>query len=223
MATILVAALLAAASSTTAIEIEAIPGRGFVATVPVIDANQYERVAGRIKLMATERCGRQNVRFGRYSFDNQMDLDRGVTMIKDFRQNFTCYDPATDPYKPVPADWRASAADVAAATEFATRFLNNLDAGNGRVLATMMDPQLEITAEQMRRFSEDARMHQTGTGSFSGRLEGWLNNPADAAYPGAYVFFAVLSSHPGVAGTCGGILLYRVSEGKYNVSQYDVR
>jgi hypothetical protein len=55
------------------------------------------------------------------------------------------------------------------------------------------------------------------------RLDGWLNNPVDASYPGAYAYFAVLSSHPGVAGTCGGILLYRVREGEYQVSQYDVR
>ena len=223
MATILVAALLAATSGTPAIKIEAVPGRGFVATIPVIDANQYEPVIGRIKLMAAERCGRQKVRFGRYFFDNEIDVDRGVTVIKGFRQNFSCYDPATDPYKAVPADWKANAAETAAATQVATRFLNYLDAGNGRALAALMDPMLESTTDEMNRFSREAKMHQTGTGSFTGRLDGWLNNPEDAAYPGAYVFFAVISSHPGVAGTCGGILLYRVSEGKYYVSQYDVR
>ncbi|MGN6692506.1 MAG: hypothetical protein ACTHJU_16340, partial [Sphingopyxis sp.] len=63
----------------------------------------------------------------------------------------------------------------------------------------------------------------TGPGKFTPRLDGWLNNPPDASYPGAYAFFAVLSSHPGIAGTCGGILLYRLSDGKYQVSQYDVR
>ena len=223
MATILVAALLAATSGTPAIKIEAVPGRGFAATVPIIDANQYDSVIERIRLMATERCGRQSFRFGRYFFNNEIDVDRGVTVIKDFRQNFSCYDPATDPYKPVPADWKASTAETAAATQYATRFLTYLDAGNGRALAAMMDPQLESTVEEMNRFSREAKMHQTGTGSFTGRLDGWLNNPEDAAYPGAYVYFAVISSHPGIAGTCGGILLYRVSDGKYYVSQYDVR
>lgn len=223
MATILVAAVLAATAATPEIKIEAVPGRGYVATVPLIDENQYNPVVDRIKLLAVDRCGRQSVRFGRYFFDNEIDVARGVTVIKGFRQNFSCFDPATDPYKPVPADWKASAAETAAVTQYVTRFLNNLDAGNGRALAAMMDPMLEATTEEMTRFSREAKMHQTGTGSFTGRLDGWLNNPPDAAYPGAYAYFAVLSSHPGIAGTCGGVLLYRASESKYYVSQYDVR
>lgn len=223
MAMFLVAALLAAASATPEIKIETVPGRGFAATVPVIDENQYDPVVARIKLLAAERCGRLSVRFGRYFFDNQIDIDRGVTVIKDFRQAFSCFDPATDPHKPVPADWKPSAAETAAATQYVTRFLDYLDAGNGRALAAMMDPQLEATTEEMNRFSREAKMHQTGSGSFTGRLDGWLNNPPDASYPGAYAYFAVLSSHPGIAGTCGGLLLYRVSEGKYQISQYDVR
>ena len=223
MATILVAALLAATSAAPEIKIEAVPGRGYAATVPVIDENQYTPVIERIKLMAAERCGRQSVRFGRFFFDNQVDVERGVTIIKDFRQAFSCFDPATDPYKPVPADWKASAAETAGATQYMTRFLDNLDAGNGRALAAMMDPQLEATTDEMTRFSREAKMHQTGSGRFTARLDGWLNNPPDAAYPGAYALFAVISSHPGIAGTCGGVLLYRVNDGKYRIAQYDVR
>jgi len=223
MAMIFVAALLAAASGTPEIRIEAVPGRGYAATVPVIDENQYTPVIERIKLLAAERCGRQSVRFGRFFFDNQIDVERGVTVIKDFRQAFSCFNPATDPYKPVPADWKASAAETAAATQYVTRFLNNLDAGNGRALAAMMDPQLEATTEEMNRFSREAKMHQTGTGMFSPKLDGWLNNPPDASYPGAYALFAVISSHPGIAGTCGGVLVYRVADGKYQIAQYDVR
>lgn len=223
MATIFVAAVLAATSATPEIKVETVPGRGYIATTPYIDENQYDPVVARIKLMAAARCGRLNVRFGRYYFDNQIDVERGVTVIKDFRQSFSCFDPATDPYKAVPADWKASATEIAAATQYATRFLNNLDAGNGRALAAMMDPLLETTTEEMNRFSAEAKVHQTGKGSLTPRLDSWLVNPADAAYPGAYAFFAVLSSHPGIAGTCGGVLLYRVSDGKYQVSQYDVR
>ncbi|WP_428682675.1 hypothetical protein [Sphingopyxis sp.] len=222
MATILLAAMLAA-STTPAIKIEAVPGRGYAATVPLIDANQYDPVIERIKVLAAQKCGRLSVRFGRFFFDNQIDVARGVTVIKDYRQAFTCFDPATDPYKPVPADWKASPAEVAAATDYVARFLTYLDAGNGRALAALMDPQLEATTDEMNRFSREAKMHQTGAGKFTARLDGWLNNPPDASYPGAYAYFAVLSSHPGIAGTCGGILLYRLSDGKYQVSQYDVR
>lgn len=223
MATIFVAALLAATSAAPEIRIEAVPGRGYAATVSLIDENQYAPVIERIKLLAAERCGRQSVRFGRFFFNNEIDVERGVTIIKDFRQAFSCFDPATDPYKPVPADWKASAADTAAATQYVTRFLGNLDAGNGRALAAMMDPQLEATTEEMTQFSREAKMHQTGTGSFTARLDGWINNPPDASYPGAYALFSVISSHPGIAGTCGGVLVYRVGESKYQIAQYDVR
>lgn len=220
---VLAFALLAAAAGQPEIKVAPVPGKGFVATVASIDADQYDPTIDRIKVLATQRCGSLKVRFGRYYFDNQIDVDRGVTVISNFRQNFSCFDPATDPYKPVPADWKASAAEVAAATSFAKRFVDNLDAGNGAALAPMMDPALEATAAEMKRFSDEAKMHQTGGGEFTVRLDGWLNNPEDAAYPGAYAYFAVISSHPGIAGTCGGLLLYRERTGVYKISQYDVR
>lgn len=217
------AALMASAQPLPAIKVEAVPGKGYAATVAVIDADQYASIVERVKVLATQRCGSKKVRFGRYQFNNQVDVKRGVTIIKDYRQGFSCFDPATDPYKPVPADWKASAAETAAATRFVQRFLDNLDEGNSVVLARMMDPMLEATPAEMKRFSDEAKMHQTGTGEFSSRLEGWLNNPEDASYPGAYAYFSVLSSHPGVVGTCGGLLVYRVRDGEYQIAQYDVR
>ena len=216
-------ALLAAVTGQPEIKVAPVPGKGFVASVAVIDTDQYDATINRIKVLAAQRCGALKVRFGRYFFDNQIDVDRGVTVIKDFRQNFSCFDPATDPYKPVPADWKASPAEITAATTLAKRFVDNLDSGNGTVLVSMMDPALEATAAEMKRFSDESKMHQTGPGEFTVRLDGWLNNPEDAAYPGAYAFFAVISSHPGVAGTCGGLLLYRERTGVYKISQYDVR
>lgn len=138
----------------------------------LIDADQYDPTIDRVKILATQRCGSLKVRFGRYYFDNQIDVDRGVTVIKDFRQNFSCFDPATDPYKPVPADWKASPAEVTAATSFAKTFVDSLDAGNGADLARMMDPALEATTAEMKRFSDEAKWHQTGPGAFSVRLDG---------------------------------------------------
>lgn len=221
--TMMAIALLAAAAGQPEIKLEPVPGKGYSATVAMIDADQYDPTIKRITALANERCGKLKVRFGRYYFDNQIDVERGVTVIKDFRQSFSCYDPATDPYKPVPTDWKANEAEIGAATKVAADFVSYLDSGNGAALAKLMDPALEATTTEMKRFSDEAKMHQAGSGEFTVRLDGWLNNPEDAAYPGAYAYFAVLSSHPGIAGTCGGLLLYRVDSGVYNVSQYDVR
>lgn len=216
------AALMASAQPLPAVKVEAVPGKGFAATVATIDADQYDPVVDRIKILAEQRCGAKKVRFGRYFFENHIDVERGVTVIKDFRQTFSCFDPATDPYKPVPADWKPSAAETTAATRFAQRFVDNLDAGNTALLAKMLDPALEVTSAEMKRFIDEAKVYQTGAGEFSPRLDGWLNNPEGATYPGAYAYFAVLSSHPGIVGTCGGILLHRLREGEYQISQYDV-
>lgn len=223
MTAFFLAALMASVQPLPPIKVEAVPGKGFAATVAKIDADQYDPVVDRIKILAEQRCGTKKARFGRYFFENKVDTARGVTVIENFRQAFSCYDPATDPYKPVPADWKASAAETTAATRFAQRFVDNLDAGNSTLLATMMDPALETTPTEMKRFSDEAKMYQTGPGEFTLRLDGWLNNPPDAIYPGAYAYFAVLSSHPGIVGTCGGILLYRLRDGVYQISQYDVR
>ncbi|MBN8844041.1 MAG: hypothetical protein J0H88_12425 [Sphingomonadales bacterium] len=223
MSAMIFAVLMASAQPLPAIKVEPVPGKGYAATVVAIDADQYASIIERVKVLAAQRCGSKKVRFGRFQFDNQVDVKRGVTVIKDYRQAFSCYDPATDPYKPVPADWKASATETAAATRFVQRFLDNLDEGNSAALVRMMDPALETTATEMKRFSDEAKMHQTGTGEFTPRLDGWLNNPEDASYPGAYAYFAVLSSHPGLVGTCGGLLVYRVREGEYQIAQYDVR
>lgn len=223
MTAIFLAALAASAQPLPVIKVDVVPGKGFAATVAQIDADQYSPVIERIKVLAAQRCGSMKVRFGRFNFDNMVDKARGVTIIQNFRQAFNCYDPATDPYKPVPADWKASAAETAAATRFAQRFLDNLDAGNAAILVKMMDPALETNAAEMKKFSDEAKMYQTGAGEFSPRLDGWMNNPPDASYPGAYAYFAVLSTHPGIVGTCGGVLVQRLRDGEYRMAQYDVR
>ncbi|NIJ36165.1 hypothetical protein FHR22_000814 [Sphingopyxis panaciterrae] len=223
MSMMFLAALLAAAQPVPEIRIEVVPGRGYAAKVARIDPDQYDPVIKRIQAIASERCGRQSVRFGRFYFDNMIDPSRGVTILEKFHQGFSCFDPATDPYKPVAADWKASAAETAAVNRFVTRFFDNLDAGNAKILVSMMDPMLETTEAEMKTFSDEAKRYQMGDGEFSPKLEDWLNNPPDAAYPGAYAFFSVIDNHPGIAGTCGGVLVQRVRDGEYRMSQYDVR
>lgn len=223
MAAIFVAAMLAAAQPVPEIKIVEVPGRGFQAQVASLDATEYQAVVNRIIERAKQRCGKLSVRFGRFGFDNRIDSARNVTVIEKFKQSFSCYDPATDPYQRVPADWKASAADTQGATAFVTRFLSYMDSGNGAAAAEMMDPLIEATKDDMDRMSKELKMHRTGAGDLVPRFDMWLNNPEFTAYPGAYAFFAVISDHPGVAGTCGGMLIQRVRAGEYRVAQYDVR
>lgn len=221
---IMAIALLLAASSEPGIQIEAVPGRGYSAKVATFDSPDAAIVMGRVKAAAQERCAKQGVRFGRHYFDNRVDTARNVMLIENLRQSFFCFDPATDPYKPVPADWVASPAETANATVFVTRFLDRMNSGDAAGIA-MMDPLIEITRADWDNLHNGAAQHRAGgsSGTLTPKLETWSNNPEDAAYPGAYALFSVIDDHPGIAGTCGGILVQRVREGEYRISQYEVQ
>jgi hypothetical protein len=223
MGMMIIAAMLAAAQAEPEIKIVDVPGRGYQAQVKSFDATEYDAIVARISALAKRRCGALSVRFGRFRFDNRVDSARNVTVIENYTQSLSCYDPATDPYQPVPADWKASAADTQGANSFVNRFLAHMDGANGAAAAEMMDPSTEATKEDMDRLIRDMKMHWTGKGKLLPRLETWLNNPENAAYPGAYAFFTVLMDDPGVAGTCGGITVHRVRTGEYRIAQYDLR
>jgi hypothetical protein len=216
-------ALLMVAPADPSVRIDAVPGRGYSAVVGTFDSGDFTGVMERVKVIAQQRCGRQGVRFGRHYFDSRVDTTRNVMLIENLKQNFFCFDPATDPYKPVPADWTASAAETASASVFATRFLDRLNRGDAAGMA-MMDPLIEIKKADWDELRKGVIQHrESGDGTLTPQLRGWLNNPEGAAYPGAYALFSVIDDHRGIVGTCGGILLHRVRDGEYRVAQYDVQ
>jgi len=222
MGTIALALLLATAAEP-GIAIEAVPGRGYTAAVEAFDSGAMTGVMERIKRAAAERCGSQGVRFGRHFFDTRVDTARKVMRIENMRQSFYCFDPVTDPYKPVPADWTASPEETAGVTVFVTRFLDRLDRGDAAGM-TMMDPLVELTRADWDGLREAAIQHRTGgAGTLTPKFQLWANNPEEAAYPGAYALFSVIDDHPGIEGTCGGIVVYRVRANEYRIAQYDVQ
>jgi hypothetical protein len=216
------ALLLAAAAAPPAIRVEDVPGRGYAAYVDSLDATELLPVSQRIRGIAIRKCGRLTPRFGRYTMQNGVDTKREVAVILDYRQAFQCIDPATDPYKPVPADWKASASDDDGVTVFVRRYLDYLETGNPGGMA-MMDPAMEITRAEWDNLRKDLVTPRTGQGMMTPHLIGWLNNPEGATYPGAYAYFRVTDSHAGIATTCGGLLIQRVRANEYRVSQYDLR
>lgn len=217
-------AMLVAAAGQPDIKVEAVPGKGYAATVGSFDSANFDKVMERLTADAAVRCGKQKVRFGRHYYDNRVDTSRNVMVIENLRQNFSCYDPATDPYKPVPADWQASAAETAAVTVFVTRFLDRLDRGDAAGM-TMMDPIIEVSKADFDGLRSGMIQNRVkgATGTLTPKLVGWANNPAGAAYPGAYAFFSVLDDHEGIAGTCGSVMVQRVRENEYRIAQYDVQ
>ena len=215
--------LLLAATADPDVRITAVSGGRYDAAVAAFDSGRMAAVMDQLKVAATKRCGSQSARFGRHFFDTRVDTARNVMVIENFRQIFFCYDPATDPYKPVPADWTATPAETANATVFATRFLDRLDRGDAAGIA-MMDPMIEMTSKDWANLRAGAiQSREPGDGTLTPLFVQWINNPDWAAYPGAYAYFRVLDDHPGIEGTCGGVLVQRVRENDYRISQYDVQ
>lgn len=221
---IMAMALLLAAQGEPGIRIDTVPGRGYTAAIDTFDATQFQPVMDRVTVSARQRCGKLSVRFGRHFFDSRLDTTRNVMVIENLRQTFFCFDPATDPYKPVPANWTASAAETANATVFVTRFLDRLDRGDAAGMA-MMDPLIEITKAEWDNLRQGAVQSRTGKpeGTLTPKFAAWANNPEGAAYPGAYAYFSVLDDHEGIAGTCGGVMVQRVRENEYRIARFDVQ
>lgn len=217
-------AMLMAAAGQPAIKVETVPGRGYAAVVGSFNSGDFDKVMARLTVEAERRCGAQKVRFGRHFFDNRVDTSRNVMVIENLRQSFFCFDPATDPYKPVPADWKAPPAETANVTVFVTRFLDRLDRGDAAGMA-MMDPIIEVTKKDWDGLHADMVRNRTkgATGTLTPEFVGWSNNPPAAAYPGAYAFFRVTDDHAGIAGTCGAVMVQRVRANEYRISQYDVQ
>lgn len=216
-------ALLFAAAGEPGIAIKAVPEQGYTAEIGTFDSARIGGVMERIKDVAAERCGAQGVRFGRHQFDTRVDTARNVILIENLKQNFLCFDRATDPYKPVAADWKASDEDTAGGRAFVTRFLDLLERGDAAGIATM-DPLVELTQADWDGLRRAAMQHRTGSGgALSPQFRLWVNNPPETAYPGAYAYFSVIDDHPGIEGTCGGILVHRVRANEYRISQYDVQ
>lgn len=198
--------------------------KGYTATIGDHYPDQTPGVMERLKGMAKDRCGALTVRFGKFFYRNGFDA-RGKAMVQEFKQNFACIDPATDPYKPVAADWKPSAQDDADAKAFVDRYLALIDKGDAAAGMQMMEPVAEITREEWMDTSTRLRTHSgpPGQGRWTATLVGWGNNPEGAAHPGAYTLYKVSGTYPKLAAYCGSLLLYRAGPGKYQVSQQQLK
>jgi hypothetical protein len=87
-----------------------VPGKGYAAVVETFPVTQLTSVSDRISALGKQRCGRLSARMGRYKYFTSTD-NRGRAVLTQYRQSFSCYDPATDPYQRAPADWKPSAQD----------------------------------------------------------------------------------------------------------------
>ncbi len=204
-----------------AIKIEAVPGKGYAAMVDTFPVAQLTSVSDRISALAKQRCGRLSARMGRYKYFTSTDA-QGRAALTQYRQSFSCYDPATDPYERAPADWKPSAQDQADLTAFAQRYMRLLDRGDYLAGMPMMEPILEIEQDEWLSVPNMLKQHSGGQGRWTLQTLGWVNNPEGASHPGRYAFVKVTGSYPKIAAYCGTLVIYRQRPGSYLITQQNL-
>lgn len=210
-----------ASSKPALIEIQTVPGKGYAAVVRPFLVSDLQTVNEQIAEMASARCGRLSPRMGRYKYFNSSDT-QGRAILTNYRQSFTCYDPATDPYKRAPADWKASAQDETDLIAFAQRYMSALDQRDHLAGMAMMEPILEIEKDEWLSVPNMLKTNKSGPGRWTLRTLGWVNNPDGASHPGTYGFVEVTGTYPRIAQYCGTLVIYRQRPGSYLVTQQNL-
>lgn len=213
-------ALYAAGAQDPEIRIEAYPARGYIMRIADHDADL--NLTELLNARAATRCGALKVRFGKFNYDNTVEAD-GRRMLKNHTQRFECIDPATDSYRPAPADWRPSAKDEADLSAFVDRFLTATDKGDAATGMPMMESIIEIQKAEWMDTTDRLRQHGGGAGRWTINIVGWGNNPEGAAHPGSYALVSVDGHYPKLAAYCGSLLIYREGPGRYWVSQRNLK
>ncbi|MBO9711958.1 hypothetical protein [Sphingomonas sp.] len=211
---------LAAAQQAPEIAITPVSKDRYAAVIGDYPVEQRDAVTARMIAAGAERCGKLQVRWGRFSFDTGYTPD-GKQVMHNYRQAFSCIDPATDPYKPVAADWKASDKDNADALAFAQRYMAVFDAADAAKGIPMMEAMLEV--DKPTWLAQPMQLKgKIGTGSRSFKGPFWRLNPQGASHPGAYAVFVFSGTYSALAAHCGALVLYRDGPGVYHVSQQNV-
>lgn len=186
--------------------------------------SQAEEVQAKLNTLAKARCGRLTLRWGRFNYDTRAGTanDPDARQIINYRQEYRCIDPATDPYKPAPPGWTASAADNAAALAYARRYMTAVDALDVDAGLSMMEAEVEATREEWLKLPQ-ALKASAGTGSRTFGAPRWLLDPDGASHPGIYATVTFRGTYTGLYNHCGYLMLYRDTAGHFRVAQQNFR
>ncbi|RYE63651.1 MAG: hypothetical protein EOO83_03275 [Oxalobacteraceae bacterium] len=202
------------------IRIEAYPAKGFI--MKIADHQSDMDLVPLLTRLATAKCGKLKPRFGKFNYDTTVDAN-GVRTMRSHTQRFECYDPATDPYRPAPADWQPSEQDKADLIAFTNRFLTAIENGDAVTGMPMMESILEITKKEWMDTSDRLREHAGRPGRWTLEIAGWANNPEGTTHPGTYALVNVDGTYPRLANYCGYLLVYREGPARYVVSQRSLK
>lgn len=209
-------------AASPAIRIESVPGKGYAAVVSAFPVEQVQPVSNRIAAMARQRCGKLTTRFGRFKYFTGPGA-KGAAEYQNYRQSFSCIDPATDPYKPAPADWKPAAQDEKDLMEFAKRYMRAVDEADYVAGMPMMEPVIEIEKDEWMDVPSKLDQFGGGGGKWTLTITGWVNNPDGASHPGSYALVTINGTYPKLAVYCGNLFIYRQRAGSYLVSQQNLR
>lgn len=213
-------ALLLQSAPLPDIRVEKTADGGYLMTVGTFAIADADAVNAQLDVIVKQKCGALTPRWGKYTMERVPAGTRGMTAdsFVNYRQAFSCVDPATDPHQPAPANWKASPADDADARAFTLRYLAAMDRSDSEAVRAMYIPTLVAStpAEELRatvnKFHgiSDPRSRQV-------TAVHWWINPDFGPFPGLFV--AVSFNGPQ---HCGVLLLYRSGPGKYALTRQEV-
>jgi hypothetical protein len=137
------------------------------------------------------------------------------TMVVGYRQTFRCLDLDLARYPHAPADWKAAAADQAAAARRFATFFSARDSGALDQAFAMIEPPSQGGRAQWNSAQQLARglIGPKGERSITGI--GWFLDPPEAPHPGIFAQLTFTAKFPGAVVYCGSMVLYRAAPDDY--------
>ncbi|MCW3836898.1 hypothetical protein ACFQ1E_11510 [Sphingomonas canadensis] len=213
---LLAASLAAAPAQDPKITTQGAADGSFTFTVGDFDAQRIDEIQDQLKVLAERRCGALSVRWGKFSYAKN-ELVGGKQIVADYVQKAKCYDPATDPYQPVPADWQPTAEEEDGAITFAQSYIEAVLADDFATGLAMAEPGMELDTDTWDTGRQ--MLNGIGTGSFGIYDIGWAANPDGMPHPGAFALVHFRGDYSKVAVMCGWVVVYRAAPDKFLLTQ----
>lgn len=172
-------------------------------------------LSDRLESIAKSQCGELSVRWGQFRYAASRD-PQGQRELSDFSQRFSCFDPASDPFAPVPSDWKASSSDEFHAMQTAMTMFDAITSGDAPTALAMFEPGIEFHEGEW--LSSTDLLRDPGSGYADITYLDWLINPRSTPHPGAFADLRVTGFYDDYEKACVDMILYREAPERFLVT-----
>lgn len=181
-----------------------------------------------IALRAMELCRGRYPDLGRYSFDGEEPIAGGPTAGTrpyTVRQELACRDAVpTPPAGPtVPAEWKATEADIERAMAATMSYFANVDRGDGSQIERMLSEEMRSLSEPAERAEalKAFRREAGAPGKHRVVRVTWYVNPPGVK-PGAYAAVDFERQYANFSVSCGYLIWHRQADGSLLLTRQEI-